>query len=1028
MHYTGMAAARFMVHGARVGGDVVQDNDYLVVAVTLGTLTLSALVAIANGLLRYREMLDEVQQGRRHLDAMLDAAFELVLTIDHQGIIRSASRASARMLGWESGELVGQSMSVLIRPAEADRFQAALARYVQTRERQLPASELEIVGIHREGQQVPLRASIGVSERDDLPWFVVFAADIRERKAMEQAVRDREQQYRSLIRNIPGVAFRCLLDADWTMLFISDAVEPLTGWPAQDFIERRRSMASLYHPDDYQAVADQVFRAIEAGAKYNVEYRLFDREGREHWIWESGSAVYSDEGVPLWIDGVLLDQTETKLRNAEYAGKVNAISRAMAVIEFDMSGRILDANDNFASLIGYSIEQLKGQNHRMLCAPDTVDSDEYRRVWDDLRRGVFRSGEVQRFGPDGHEVWLHATYNPILDIDGRPFKVVKLATDLTPRRAMEQELRNARDRAEQAAAARSSFLANMSHEIRTPMNAIIGFSEVLLRTELSEQQRKHLLTVERSSRSLLRLLNDILDTAKLDRGAVELERLDFSLREVCEQVCDTHRLAAERKGLVLELAYGERLGEFFIGDPLRLQQVLVNLVGNAIKFTETGRVRLVASGEPGAVRLEVQDTGIGIAADRLDHIFDPFAQADASMSRRFGGTGLGTTISRQLVELMGGDIGVQSVQGQGSVFRVDLPLPAGRPSDSGLRAAPPPSMPPLRFLCADDVPQNLELLVLNLRPLGHEVHTVGDGDAAVAAYAGGGFDVVLMDVQMPGTDGLEATRRIRAWERDHGLPEVPVIALTASVLDKDRQEALDAGMDGFAGKPLDMEALMAEVARLLGLVCQAPLATAPGGHGGPIDWARAQQRWGGQAPLAQAIARFLREHAGLGAELDGLRRQGDLAALTQALHRVRGVAGNLGLGPVADVLAAAEAAATRGDGDGVASALAPLGDTLAAVAASLATRALPGDQAPPARPTAMADLGAARAACQTLADALSRARLDDEAMARLGTALAGAAAQSHQALRAAVDDFDFDQALEHLKAIQAWLAEQENLA
>src|SRR5690606_12582032 len=433
--------------------------------------------------------------------------------------------------------------------------------------------------------------------------------------------------------------------------------------------------------------------------------------------------------------------------------------------------------------------------------------------WQALQRGEFRAGEFCRYDKQGNEVWLQATYNPILDANGVPVKVLKLATDITHRRHMEEELRTARDRAEQAAAARSLFLANMSHEIRTPMNAIIGFTELLLDSPLNEQQQRQLKTVHQSSSSLLGLLNDILDTAKLDKGAVELEKLDFSLAELCRQVCDNHQLSAHKKGLILSFEYAPELPEYFCGDPLRLRQILNNLIGNAVKFTERGQVQLQVSGRTGAVRFDIRDTGIGIPADRLHSIFDPFAQADASMSRRFGGTGLGTTISHQLVELMHGTIEVQSTEGKGSTFTVVIPLPTGQQQILPVAADALPVLPPLRVLIADDVPQNLELLQLNLEKMGHQVITASDGASAVKAYQNHPIDLIIMDVQMPGMNGLEASRAIQQLEHASTGQVVPIIALTASVLDKDRQEARDAGMAGFATKPLNIPALVNEMAR-----------------------------------------------------------------------------------------------------------------------------------------------------------------------------------------------------------------------
>ena len=815
MHYTGMAAARFVGTEEFAMPQGVRGSFYLALAVAMATISLSVFVGAANGLLRYRHLFRELEAGRSHLSSLLDAAFEAIFTIDDEGVVRSVNHAVLGLFGWTPEELVGQHMSVLLPSAYARDLDRALEQYRSTGERRLSGSELELVGLTRDGREIPVRLSLGVSHREGRPWFVVFVADISERKGMEAALRDSEQQYRSLIRNIPGVSFRCLLDDDWTTLFISDAVQRITGWPAEDFIARQRTLAQLIHPDDRERVADEVYDAARKGRSYVVEYRLLDREGQEHWVWESGSVELDEQGQARWVDGVLLDQTETKLRNAEYEGKVNAISKAMAMIEYDLDGHVLEVNENFLDLFGYSREELLGQHHGLFCDPELVASERYARFWQDLRQGMFRSGEYRRFGKGGQDVWIQATYNPILDADGRPFKVLKLATDLTPRRIMEQDLRNARDRAEQAAAARSSFLANMSHEIRTPMNAIIGFSELLLDTPLSESQRRHLRTVQHSSRSLLGLLNDILDTAKLDRGAIELEHLDFSLRELCEQVCAAQRLGAEKKGLALHLDYAAHLGDFFKGDALRLQQVITNLLGNAVKFTERGQVRLVVDGAPAPCAWP--STTPASASPRTAwkdlRPLRPGRRLHEPSLRRHGpghhhlpaaGGTHGQAHPRAEPRRRGQRIHRRSPLGRGAQVRQGEQRPVAIPV-----------LPRLRILAADDVAQNLELLEINLKRLGHEVSGVTDGRAAVEAFAAQAFDLVLMDVQMPGMDGLEATSLIRGFERREGRPPVPIIALTASVLDRDRQNALDAGMNGFASKPLDVPDLMAEMARLL---------------------------------------------------------------------------------------------------------------------------------------------------------------------------------------------------------------------
>ena len=1023
MHYTGMAAARFVGTAESEAPMAVVDSGYIALAITLLTVALTVFVVVVNTLLRYRRMSHQLKASEQHLRSIFDTALDAIVTVDHTGTLRSANRAVSRLFGWTPDELMGRHMRTLISAPYIGGIEAQVEQYLRTGRLTLPAGERELICLTREGAEKPVRISVGVTHAGSRPLFVVFVADISERQAMEKALRESEQQYRSLISNIPGVSFRCLPDRDWTMLFISDAVQTLTGYSAEDFISKRCAIADLYHPDDYQRVADEVALAIEQARNYTVEYRLFDRDGAEHWIWESGSAVCDEQGVPRWIDGVLIDQTETKRRNAEYEGKVTAISKAMALVEFDLDGNILEINDNALALFGYNREEVVGHHHAMFCAPELVASDVYREVWAELRAGQLRMGEYRRLAKCGREVWIQASYNPIFDTDGKPFKVVELATDLTPRRVMEQDLRAARDRAEAAAAARSSFLANMSHEIRTPMNAIIGFTELLLQTPLSGEQRRHLGTVQNSSRSLLGLLNDILDTAKLDRGAIELEQLDFSLREVCEQVIASQRLTAESKGLQLYLDYPATLCEFFCGDPLRLQQVLTNLLGNAVKFTLQGEVRLKITGEPGAMRLAVQDTGIGIAAERLEKIFEPFAQADASMSRRFGGTGLGTTISRQLVELMGGRLRVESREGQGSCFTVELPLRAGK----RLAAQPRSELPALRqlnILAADDVPQNLELLQLSLEHFGHRVRCVADGEAALLAFAEERFDIILMDLQMPGVDGLEASRRIRQLEASEAREAIPIIALTASVLDQDRQDALDAGMNAFASKPLDLNALLWEMARLLGLtdVPGAVVSATQVADDSLFDWVRGSRLWGGPLRMAQAISVFITEQADLSMRLQQSVQAHDWENGRALAHRMHGAAANLALNHLSSLGREIEQAFVAHDQATLGRLLRDLERALQAIRENL-----------PQVPQASADVPGSSIDPQVLLShamqlrsALERGSLDDEALQAIERAASGSAhASTLSSLRQALDDFDFDQALLVLDQLLLQLQDEE---
>ncbi len=1011
MHYTGMAAARFVGPASMQGPAGSSVRPELALSATLIAVVIVLAIAFANGLLRYRALYTQMRRNETRMRATLDTAVDGILTIDAHGTIRAANPAVERLFGWTRQELIGRNIKMLMPEPHRAQHDGYLARYQQTGEARIIGIGRDVEGIRKDGSLLPIRLAIGKADLPEETLYVGFITDLSERRSMERALRTSEAQYRLLIRNIPGVVFSCIDDADWTMRYISDAVETLTGYPAQDFIDGRIHFGQLIHPDDRERVALEVHEALADGTHYVVEYRLIHHDGRERWLWESGGGVPTSAGTAGRIDGVIIDNTEARLRNAEFEGTVAAIRRSLLVLEYDMQGHILSANDNFLKLSGYEEAELIGQHHGIVCMPEVRALPDYATLWKRLGQGEIVGGEYRYLNKQGEELWIRTTLNPILDADGKPFKVFQLGDDVTGRKRMEDDLRQAKARAEAAAEAKTTFLANMSHEIRTPMNSIIGFTDLLLDTPLEPQQRRHLSTVRHSAHSLLGLLNDILDTAKLERGSVELESLDFSLHALCTQVCASLELTARAKGLELILDYDPALGAYFVGDSLRVQQVLTNLIGNAIKFTETGHVRLHAGRSGADVHLTVRDTGIGIAADRLERIFEPFAQADASVTRRFGGTGLGTTIARQLVERMGGRIEVESRPGEGSAFHVYLPLPVGdanRVRDAGVI----PDLPPLAILAADDVPQNLELLQLALQRYGHQVTAVQDGQAAVEAFGTQRFDVILMDVQMSGTDGLTATRKIRAIEAQRASTPTPIIALTASVMEEDRRAARNAGMDGFASKPLEIDKLLAEMAALLGF----------GGNPRPalgtdnlasswrdIDFEHGTLLWGTRQVHADAMHRYLSTPETAPGRLADTIRNGDLTAARALAHRLRGQAGNLALPKLSGLAGRIESVLRNRDAVEALRLVAELQrahalalDALHAMAPAPTARTV-SEPAPSA--------GDLPALATELAESLRRGELDDVQLATVRDALRTAGQTQLQALERAVDDFDFDTAI-----------------
>jgi len=385
-------------------------------------------------------------------------------------------------------------------------------------------------------------------------------------------------------------------------------------------------------------------------------------------------------------------------------------------------------------------------------------------------------------------------------------------------RGLAREVMTARDLAEAGGRAKSEFIANMSHEIRTPLNGVLGMAQAMDLHELSPDQRERLRVIRESGSTLLSLLNDVLDLSKLQAGKLEVAEDALDLEALGRQVCANFGGLAAEKGLTLTLEVDAAVRGAWVGDALRIRQVLSNLVANAVKFTAAGSVTLAMEPCGTSVGFAVTDTGIGLDEARIPHLFDKFAQADASTTRRYGGTGLGLAICKELVELMGGGIQVASRAGEGSRFAFSLPLARGQ---AGIETAAPdaaPADPPrrLRILAAEDNPTNQLVLRALLEPLQAEVTLAADGHEAVAAYAAGAFDVVLMDVQMPKMNGVDATREIRAIEAQRGMAPTPVLALTANVMHDQLESYLAAGMDGHIAKPLSIASLYAALDSAIG--------------------------------------------------------------------------------------------------------------------------------------------------------------------------------------------------------------------
>src|SRR2546423_1191371 len=499
-----------------------------------------------------------------------------------------------------------------------------------------------------------------------------------------------------------------------------------------------------------------------------------------------------------------------------------------AIMTTDPSGIITDVNKQMEALTGCTRDELIGAPFKgYFTDPDRAEAG-IKLV---LSQKKVTDYELTARARDGKKTVVSYNATTFYDRDRTLQGVFAAARDVTERKRVELELQQAKALAESANRTKSDFLASMSHEIRTPMNAIIGIADLLAKTQLSPEQSKYVQIFRRAGDNLLHLIDDILDLSKVETSQIELERTEFSLNDLLEKVTEMVAIRADEKGLALVCEIAPKVPTDLIGDPTRLRQVLLNLLGNAIKFTESGEVVLrvtsdAASTVPGALQFMVSDTGIGIAGEKLGAVFERFTQADSSTTRRYGGSGLGLTISKRLVELMGGRIWVESEVGKGRVFSFNVPLEIWQGADRRMAvpigAGPELPLPALRILLVEDSPDNRTITVAYMKDTPYRVDIAENGAIALEKFIAGHYDLVLMDRQMPVMDGLTATRAIREWEQAHHRPLTPIVALTAAALKGDQEQCLAAGCTAYLSKPIKQEVLLRAIEELAIVAPPAP--------------------------------------------------------------------------------------------------------------------------------------------------------------------------------------------------------------
>lgn len=662
---------------------------------------------------------------------------------------------------------------------------------------------------------------------------LVILYDITEHVHAAEALKQSEERLRIIGDNLPG-GMTYELDMGHagelrSFTYLSAGVEKLHGVGADEVKNNPQLLYGQYVEEDQRAMAAEENRALATMTSFQIEARYRTPAGEVHWSLIKSTPRRASDGHLLWsgieVDITCQKQTEALLRESQAQLRGIADSSLSAIIMIDAHGIITFWNPAAEVITGYSTQEALGKDLHQVLVPARYHASFKKAfpLFSSTGQGqvIGKTIELDAMRKDGVEIPVLVSLSSV-QLHGE-WHAVGIMQDISELKMYQHRLIEAREAAEAANRAKSEFLANMSHEIRTPMNGVIGMAQLLSFTELTPEQEEYLQSIETSADSLLILINDILDLSKIESGKIELEYADFSLKRALQDIITTQKSRIYEKHLELKSEIADDLPEVVNGDQLRVKQILLNLLGNAVKFTDQGSISVSVSmlervADKAIIRITVSDTGIGITPESLQKIFDPFVQADSSTTRRFGGTGLGLAICRNLAQLMGGGITVESTPGAGSSFHLDLPFAlieqktsTASPDLQSTNLYTPAR--PLTVLIAEDNQLNQRTVEMILHKIGHQTVCTGNGQEALERWRLGSFDAILMDIHMPVMNGVEALEQIRSEEQATGL-RTPIIALTADALKGVEEQLKKAGFDGYLTKPLKIKDLAGELARV----------------------------------------------------------------------------------------------------------------------------------------------------------------------------------------------------------------------
>jgi PAS domain S-box-containing protein len=610
-----------------------------------------------------------------------------------------------------------------------------------------------------------------------------------------------------------NIDFLCIANVNGTFKDVNDTFSRELGFAKADFINT--PFTNFIHPDDLESTFLEVKRLSEGRSAIDFENRYVCKDGS--YIWLSWRASPDKETGDLFC--VARNVTKQKESLKQIGDLKQALDESSIVVTTDKNGVILSVNEKFCEISQFSREELIGKDHRIINSK--YHSKAFiKNLWTTISSGKTWKGEMRNKAKDGSFYWVDTTILPFLDNEGIPYQYIAVRNDITVQKEIEEDLNHAKDQAELSMRTKEQFLANMSHEIRTPMNGIVGFAKILS-DELTDPEHKICAdSIINSGENLMVIINDILDFSKIEADKMTIEQAEFSISKSVQDVIDLFIPKCKEKGIFLIYEPNNKIPDLLLGDTTRLSQILINLIGNAVKFTESGHVELVVVKEKETVsnvslKFSIADSGIGIPASKLESIFDSFTQASASTTRKFGGSGLGLTITKKLIELQGGALSVKSEDGKGSefTFTIDYLKVKKNNMESKIinddKELTPDFLVGKKILMVEDNPLNQQLGHFVFKRWGQQVHLAENGKIAIEMLEKEHFDLILMDIQMPVMDGNDATRYIR--EKMGEKSQIPIIALTAHATIGEEKRCLDQGMDDYLSKPFNATKLLEKI-------------------------------------------------------------------------------------------------------------------------------------------------------------------------------------------------------------------------